>query len=290
MATTFGNLNIEVLAQDLLWEQDKVFVFANDCDRKYEAILRKSNQTRIKIPSFGGTSVTTSTIEDSSKPTAEKGADSSIYLDCNKMAKFNIKMYNIDEWLSKNVDLQATLLERAKYNSADSIDQALSLHYADAYKTIEVSELSSDNVVDVLLLAHQYLRQYGNVPDGMTPILTVSPAFMTVITKAKILTLTDNAATWTNGYRGMFGGMKITSSNNVYKDVSNHEHIMCRTKEAIKFATIRTHMDEPVTSSTEFAKEMAGYTVYGSKTALPKEIVHIDVTAYHDALAAVESV
>ena len=264
-------------------ELERLCVFAEDCNRKYEGKVKDKGES-VKILGVGKPTIRSIAKADRNNDiqAAETIEDTSIIMVIDQIRYFNYKVGDIDKAQAVGGVMDA-LQEETSEGLANEVDtyianlakdkQAVKL-YATA-KTVVVSKTESTgerNVLRVLDDAAKVL--YKNDVKTSTPIIaTVDVDFYMAFREA--YGDTDNSKILKNGKVAMYGNITIKMSNNVAKD-GNTSLIQVKTKRAIAYAKPLTHT-EPYRPENGFADAVKGFILFGAKIVRPKEMVVANV-------------
>lgn len=266
-------------------ELERLCVFAEDCNRKYEGKVKDKGES-VKILGVGKPTIRSIAKADRNNDiqAAETIEDTSIIMVIDQIRYFNYKVGDIDKAQAVGGVMDA-LQEETSEGLANEVDtyianlakdkQAVKL-YATA-KTVVVSKTENTgerNVLRVLDDAAKVL--YKNDVKTSTPIIaTVDVDFYMAFREAYGDKDTDNSKILKNGKVAMYGNITIKMSNNVAKD-GNTSLIQVKTKRAIAYAKPLTHT-EPYRPENGFADAVKGFILFGAKIVRPKEMVVANV-------------
>lgn len=269
-------------------ELERLCVFAEDCNRKYEGDVKKQGES-VTILGVGRPTITTITKQqknglDIGDP--EEVPSTSIIMYINQLSYFNYGIDDIDK-AQASEDIMGALESETSEGLANVIDKHISEQVADSTVpklfTSAVKAVSGEgngttemNVLDILDLAIQKLRE-NDVSDSTEVVVTVSPRFYTLLKKAYTKIDTDNSDMLKNGKVGMYGRVTVKCSNNVHRTANGAEdNIMIRTKRAVAFAKPLTKT-EAYRPEKSFRDAIKGFILYQAKVVRPKEIFNINV-------------
>lgn len=266
-------------------ELERLCVFAEDCNRKYEGKVKDKGES-VKILGVGKPTIRSIAKADRNKDieAAETIEDTSIIMVIDQIRYFNYKVGDIDKAQAVGGVMDA-LQEETSEGLANEVDtyianlakdkQAVKLY--PTAKTVVVSKTESSgerNVLRVLDDAAKVL--YKNDVKTSTPIIaTVDVDFYMAFREAYGDKDTDNSKILKNGKVAMYGNITIKMSNNVAKD-GNTSLIQVKTKRAIAYAKPLTHT-EPYRPENGFADAVKGFILFGAKIVRPKEMVVANV-------------
>lgn len=266
-------------------ELERLCVFAEDCNRKYEGKVKDKGES-VKILGVGKPTIRSIAKADRNNDieAAETIEDTSIIMVIDQIRYFNYKVGDIDKAQAVGGVMDA-LQEETSEGLANEVDtyianlakdkQAVKLY--PTAKTVVVSKTESSgerNVLRVLDDAAKVL--YKNNVKTSTPIIaTVDVDFYMAFREAYGDKDTDNSKILKNGKVAMYGNITIKMSNNVAKD-GDTSLIQVKTKRAIAYAKPLTHT-EPYRPEKGFADAVKGFILFGAKIVRPKEMVVANV-------------
>lgn len=266
-------------------ELERLCVFAEDCNRKYEGKVKDKGES-VKILGVGKPTIRSIAKADRNNDieAAETIEDTSIIMVIDQIRYFNYKVGDIDKAQAVGGVMDA-LQEETSEGLANEVDtyianlakdkQAVKLY--PTAKTVVVSKTESSgerNVLRVLDDAAKVL--YKNDVKTSTPIIaTVDVDFYMAFREAYGDKDTDNSKILKNGKVAMYGNITIKMSNNVAKD-GDTSLIQVKTKRAIAYAKPLTHT-EPYRPENGFADAVKGFILFGAKIVRPKEMVVANV-------------
>lgn len=266
-------------------ELERLCVFAEDCNRKYEGKVKDKGES-VKILGVGKPTIRSIAKADRNNDieAAETIEDTSIIMVIDQIRYFNYKVGDIDKAQAVGGVMDA-LQEETSEGLANEVDtyianlakekQAVKL-YTTAKKVVVTKEEADGerNVLRVLDDAAKML--YKNDVKTSTPIIaTVDVDFYMAFREAYGDKDTDNSKILKNGKVAMYGNITIKMSNNVAKD-GDTSLIQVKTKRAIAYAKPLTHT-EPYRPEKGFADAVKGFILFGAKIVRPKEMVVANV-------------
>lgn len=266
-------------------ELERLCVFAEDCNRKYEGKVKDKGES-VKILGVGKPTIRSiaKTDRNNDIEAAETIEDTSIIMVIDQIRYFNYKVGDIDKAQAVGGVMDA-LQEETSEGLANEVDtyianlakekQAVKL-YTTAKKVVVTKEEAAGerNVLRVLDDAAKVL--YKNDVKTSTPIIaTVDVDFYMAFREAYGDKDTDNSKILKNGKVAMYGNITIKMSNNVAKD-GDTSLIQVKTKRAIAYAKPLTHT-EPYRPENGFADAVKGFILFGAKIVRPKEMVVANV-------------
>lgn len=286
---SYANFIPSVWNEGINRELERLCVFVEDCNTKYEGQVKKKGES-VTILGVGKPTIKRIAKADRNKDIdkAEEIEDTSVIMYINQIAYFNYMIGDIDKAQSVGGVMDA-LSEETSEGLANEVDKfvadfAKDSSIAKLYKNpVKITAKDKDTptagevyVLDVLDAAIQKLYE-NDVKESTKLVVTVSPRFYTILKKAYRLEDTDNSKLLKNGKVGMYGKVVVKMSNNVCKtDDGATDNIMIRTQRAIAFAKPLTHT-EAYRPESKFADAIKGYILFDGKVVRPKEIININV-------------
>lgn len=283
---SYSNFIPTVWNAEINRELERLCVFAEDCNRKYEGDVKKRGESVVIL------GVGKPTIKSIAKANrnqdidkAEEIEDTSVVMYINQIRYFNYMVGDIDKAQSVGGVMEA-LEQETSEGLANEVDQYIANLALDSgvkklntnAVKVTAGETSGDatNVLHILDSAIQAL--YENDVNPQTEIVvTISPRFYTLFKQAYIKADTNNSGMLKNGKVGMYGNVTVKMSNNVAKSENGAiDNIMIRTKRAIAYVNALTHT-EPYRPQEKFADAVKGFILFDAKVVRPKEIININV-------------
>lgn len=276
----YKNFIPEIWSEAINRDLERLHVFADGCNRQYEGEVSKKGDS-VRILGVGKPTITSTTRGEFKKlGEAEEVEDTSITMTINQMATFNYKVDDIDKRQAVGGLMEALSAETSE-GLADVQDKYIA-SLAGAKEAVNMwasaKQITADNVLDLLLEAHQKLYENDVKPQTKVEII-VTPAIATLYKKAMSLRDTDNSALLKNGIIDKFDGMNIKVSNNVHTakvSSNNVQHVMVRTERAIAFARPMVHT-EPYRPESGFSDAVKGFILFDAKIVRPKELFTMNV-------------
>lgn len=267
-------------------ELERLCVFAEDCNRKYEGAVTKKGES---VTILGVGKPTIKAIAKANRSNDIEGPeeieDTSVIMYINQVRYFNYMINDIDKAQSVGGVMDALNQETSealaneidKYIAGMAIDTSVPKLF-DAPKKVVAGEAAEGemNVLHVLDEAIQKLYE-NDVSDSTEIVVTISPRFFTLFKRAYITKDTDNSEMMKNGRVAKYGNVTVKRSNNVKKTTDGTvDNIMIRTKRAIAYAKPLTHT-EPYRPEKKFADAVKGFILFDAKVVRPKEVININV-------------
>jgi len=266
-------------------ELERLCVFAEDCNRKYEGKVKEKGES-VKILGVGKPTIKSIAYKDKNKniDDAEEIEDTSIIMQINQIRYFNYKVGDIDKAQAVGGVMEALQAETSEglANEVDTYiagmankEEAVKL-YATAPKCVAGTASTGEiNVLKALRDARKYLTK-NDVKQNTKIVATVDADFEDLFVEAYTDKNTNNSDNLKNGAIGMYHKMLIKSSNNVATDKSGNSLIMVRTQRAIAYVKALTHT-EAYRPEKGFADAVKGFILFDAKIVRPKEMVVINV-------------
>ena len=266
-------------------ELERLCVFAEDCNRKYEGKVKEKGES-VKILGVGKPTIKSIAFKDKNKniDDAEEIEDTSIIMQINQIRYFNYKVGDIDKAQAVGGVMEALQAETSEglANEVDTYiagmankEEAVKL-YATAPKCVAGTASTGEiNVLKTLRDARKYLTK-NDVKQNTKIVATVDADFEDLFVEAYTDKNTNNSDNLKNGAIGMYHKMLIKSSNNVATDKSGNSLIMVRTQRAIAYVKALTHT-EAYRPEKGFADAVKGFILFDAKIVRPKEMVIINV-------------
>ena len=266
-------------------ELERLCVFAEDCNRKYEGKVKEKGES-VKILGVGKPTIKSIAFKDKNKniDDAEEIEDTSIIMQINQIRYFNYKVGDIDKAQAVGGVMEALQAETSEglSNEVDTYiagmankEESVKL-YATAPKCVAGTASTGEiNVLKALRDARKYLTK-NDVKQNTKIVATVDADFEDLFVEAYTDKNTNNSDNLKNGAIGMYHKMLIKSSNNVATDKSGNSLIMVRTQRAIAYVKALTHT-EAYRPEKGFADAVKGFILFDAKIVRPKEMVVINV-------------
>ena len=272
----YKNFIPEIWSEAINRELERLHIFAKYTNRQYEGeVSQKGDSVRIL-----GVGSPTVTLYDRDTFTelapAETVEDTSTILRIDQMATFNYKIGDIDKKQAVKGIMEALSTETSE-KLADVQDKHIANLSMDnlAVKDEKTAyQLTKDNILDKLMLAHQKLME-NDVAYSTNIRVIVPPAVATLYKQARVNVDTDNSKMLENGQIGKFDGMDIYVSNNVATQAASGKTlqlIQVKTDRAIAYARPMIHT-EAYRPDLSFEDCIKGFVLFGSKIVRPKEMV-----------------
>lgn len=277
----YENFIPEVWKKKIEHDLEKLCVFAEDCNRKYEGEVKQCGDT-VHILTSGKPTIKTlaraNANDDIDAAEMPEGTDTVLVID--QIRYFNFKVGDIDKAQAVDGVLDELTLE-ADEGLADEVDQYLAkLHLNSDGKTpvegvsvVAQAALTKDNVLDLFDDGQQILQEH-NVKSSTKVVVVIPPAVNKLFKKAYIKEDTNNHEEMKNGKIAMYSGITVKLSNNVVKDSDGTYHMQMKTQRALAYANPKRHV-EPYRPEKSFADAVKGFILFGAKVVRPAEIVDL---------------
>ncbi len=269
-------------------ELERLCVFAEDCNRKYEGSVKEKGES-VKILGVGKPTIKSlaKANRNNDIDSPEEIEDTSVIMYINQIRYFNYMVGDIDKAQAVGGVMDALEQETSegladevdKYIASFAVDSNVKSLYASGSEVKVVSGTASSGEKNVLHILDEAIQKlYENDVKSTTKIVvTISPRFYTLFKQAYIDKDTDNSEMLKNGRVGKYGNVIVKMSNNVHKTSSGAiDNIMIRTQRAIAFAKPLTHT-EPYRPEKKFADAVKGFILFDAKVVRPKEVININV-------------
>lgn len=268
-------------------ELERLCVFAEDCNRRYEGAVQNKGEA---VTILGVGKPTIKTMERAAAngviDGAEEVEDTSVLLYVNQIRYFNYMVGDIDRAQAVDGVLDALNRETSEGLSGEidryianlATDPCVPKLYTSAQKVVASDTPGTDekNVLTVLDDAIEQLYE-NDVPPTANIVVTVSPRFYALFRRAYMKADTANSGILENGRVGKYGNVQVKMSNNVCRtDDGATDNIMIRTQRAVAFVKPRTHT-EAYRPENKFADAVKGYVLFDAKVVRPREIININV-------------
>lgn len=283
----YQNFIPQVWNEGIERELERLCVFVEDCNRKYEGAVKKKGES---VTILGVGKPTIKSIAKANKNNdidlPEEIEDTSVIMYINQIRYFNYMVGDIDkaqavggimDALEKETS-EALADEVDRYVADLAADSSVRKLYGDTpVKVVSgTAEAGEKNILHVLDEAIQALYE-NDVKSTTDIVVTISPRFYTLFKQAYVTKNTDNSEILENGKVARYGNVQVKMSNNVYRTADgNVDNIMIRTKRAIAFAQPLTHT-EPYRPERKFADAVKGFILFDAKIVRPKEMININV-------------
>lgn len=269
----YENFIPTVEAAGLMHELEKVLVFAEDCNREYEGVVKQKGDS-VRILGVGKPTITRTNDKNITLDDAETIEDTSVTLLIDQIAHYNYKIDDIDKRQAVGGVMDAIRSETA-IELADVMDQFI----ADLAKSPEavfykpeVTTVTEDNILGTVDGVLQKLYENNVKPADGNIVLTVPPWFYMMMKRAYVDLDTNNSGMIKNGQVGKYGNAIVKMSNNVAKGENDASLIQVKTKKAIAFVNPMNHV-EAYRPERGFSDAVKGFILFGGKIVRPKEMI-----------------
>ena len=269
-------------------ELERICVFAEDCNRKYEGSVKEKGES-VKILGVGKPTIKSlaKANKNNDIDSPEEIEDTSVIMYINQIRYFNYMVGDIDKAQAVGGIMDALEQETSEglanevdtYIASKAVDESVVALYGKTPVKVVSHENAGEGekyVLDILDEALQKLYE-NDVKSTTKIVVTISPRFFTLFKRAYINKDTDNSEMLKNGRVAKYGNIIVKMSNNVHKTSGGAvDNIMIRTQRAIAYAKPLTHT-EPYRPEKKFADAVKGFILFDAKVVRPKEIININV-------------
>lgn len=269
-------------------ELERICVFAEDCNRKYEGSVKEKGES-VKILGVGKPTIKSlaKANKNNDIDAPEEIEDTSVIMYINQIRYFNYMVGDIDKAQAVGGIMDALEQETSEglanevdtYIASKAVDESVVALYGKTPVKVVANENASEGekyVLDILDEALQKLYE-NDVKSTTKIVVTISPRFFTLFKRAYINKDTDNSEMLKNGRVAKYGNIIVKMSNNVHRTSNGAvDNIMIRTQRAIAYAKPLTHT-EPYRPEKKFADAVKGFILFDAKVVRPKEIININV-------------
>lgn len=269
-------------------ELERICVFAEDCNRKYEGSIKEKGES-VKILGVGKPTIKSlaKANKNNDIDAPEEIEDTSVIMYINQIRYFNYMVGDIDKAQAVGGIMDALEQETSEglanevdtYIASKAVDESVVALYGNNPVKVVANENASAGekyVLDILDEALQKLYE-NDVKSTTKIVVTISPRFFTLFKRAYINKDTDNSEMLKNGRVAKYGNIIVKMSNNVHRTSNGAvDNIMIRTQRAIAYAKPLTHT-EPYRPEKKFADAVKGFILFDAKVVRPKEVININV-------------
>ena len=269
-------------------ELERICVFAEDCNRKYEGSVKEKGES-VKILGVGRPTIKSiaKANKNSDIDAPEEIEDTSVIMYINQIRYFNYMVGDIDKAQAVGGIMDALEQETSEglanevdtYIASKAVDESVKALYGNTPVKVVANENAGTGekyVLDILDEALQKLYE-NDVKSTTKIVVTISPRFFTLFKRAYINKDTDNSEMLKNGRVAKYGNIIVKMSNNVHRTSNGAvDNIMIRTQRAIAFAKPLTHT-EAYRPEKKFADAVKGFILFDAKVVRPKEVININV-------------
>lgn len=271
------NFMPEVWAADLDRALAKDCVFVEDCYRRYEGKVKKQGDS-VRFLQIARPTIKTLAYEsrNSNIDAAEELAEATLVMPIKQIRYYNYKVSDIDKAQTIKGYMEEVNDETAE-GLAEEVDSYIAALANDSQAKLDASttyQITAANILEKIDDAIAVLRK-NNVKRSTQLVLTGSVDFCKLFQQAYTKLDTSNSKWLKHGGIGMYNGILIKESNNVYTN-AGAEKIMLRTRRAIGFAKPLTH-NEAYRPELGFADAVKGFILFDAKILRPKEMVVLNV-------------
>ena len=269
-------------------ELERICVFAEDCNRKYEGSVKEKGES-VKILGVGKPTIKSlaKANKNNDIDAPEEIEDTSVIMYINQIRYFNYMVGDIDQAQAVGGIMDALEQETSEglanevdtYIASKAVDESVKALYGNSPVKVVANENAGSGekyVLDILDEALQKLYE-NDVKSTTKIVVTISPRFFTLFKRAYINKDTDNSEMLKNGRVAKYGNIIVKMSNNVHRTSNGAvDNIMIRTQRAIAYAKPLTHT-EPYRPEKKFADAVKGFILFDAKVVRPKEVININV-------------
>ena len=269
-------------------ELERICVFAEDCNRKYEGSVEEKGES-VKILGVGKPTIKSlaKANKNNDIDAPEEIEDTSVIMYINQIRYFNYMVGDIDKAQAVGGIMDALEQETSEglanevdtYIASKAVDESVKALYGNTPVKVVANENAGTGekyVLDILDEALQKLYE-NDVKSTTKIVVTISPRFFTLFKRAYINKDTDNSEMLKNGRVAKYGNIIVKMSNNVHRTSNGAvDNIMIRTQRAIAYAKPLTHT-EPYRPEKKFADAVKGFILFDAKVVRPKEVININV-------------
>ena len=269
-------------------ELERICVFAEDCNRKYEGSVKEKGES-VKILGVGKPTIKSlaKANKNNDIDAPEEIEDTSVIMYIDQIRYFNYMVGDIDKAQAVGGIMDALEQETSEglanevdtYIASKAVDESVKALYGNTPVKVVANENAGTGekyVLDILDEALQKLYE-NDVKSTTKIVVTISPRFFTLFKRAYINKDTDNSEMLKNGRVAKYGNIIVKMSNNVHRTSNGTvDNIMIRTQRAIAFAKPLTHT-EPYRPEKKFADAVKGFILFDAKVVRPKEVININV-------------
>lgn len=275
---SYDKFKANVMAAKIIEERDRVAVFPSLTNREYEGVVKNVGDT-VTIKGAGKITMTSSSDGKPillSDPETVEGTNA--ILSIKEQRAFNFMVPDIDA--AQGAKGALSVYERqAGVQLANEHDKFIAGLAADPLAVNLFNSVTKVDKTDVLAAIDAAVQKlYENdVPATEKMTIVVTPRFWTLVRQNLDAIDTDNSDMLKRGALGMYNGVDIKMSNNVYTSNSGaNDHIMLMTSKAIAFVDAITKI-EGKRANNYMADEVRGLSLFGAKIIRPKEMVVLNV-------------
>lgn len=236
-------------------ELERICVFAEDCNRKYEGSIKEKGES-VKILGVGKPTIKSlaKANKNNDIDAPEEIEDTSVIMYINQIRYFNYMVGDIDKAQAVGGIMDALEQETSEglanevdtYIASKAVDESVVALYGNNPVKVVANENASAGekyVLDILDEALQKLYE-NDVKSTTKIVVTISPRFFTLFKRAYINKDTDNSEMLKNGRVAKYGNIIVKMSNNVHRTSNGAvDNIMIRTQRAIAYAKPLTHTE-----------------------------------------------
>ena len=267
------NFITSVWSETLLNSLEKEYVAVRNCNREFEGDIKAVGDS-VKVCAVSKVDLFPY-IKNSDLQDPQVLDDKAVRISADRARAFNFQIDDIDKAQSVPSIMRSAMRQAASALANDA-DSYVFGNYVNigTENTIKNEAATAENIIDTMIAVREKMLT-NNINSNTETVLEVSPAVASLILKAQITTLSNNADAIYNGYLGSFIGFDIYVSNNIAEEDVFYK-CFARTKRAIAFVekikSIVAYRPE-----NRFADAVKGLYLYGTKIIYPEEIVLVDL-------------
>jgi hypothetical protein len=280
----YVNLQPTLFAEEINRDLERLLVFADGTDRRYEGLVSKQGD-EVKIPAIGRPTISTVTMANRNADIsdAEILESTATYLKIDQLKSFNYYIGDIDQQFA--ID---GMKEGYKKETVQGLANEIDIFIAKMAQSADavllqsssviplVSQSTSAGILNQIDAAIQKLWEQ-DVPFNEELELIITPRAYMILKQAYVNIDTNNSGMLEHGKVGKYGNVSVKVSNNVatLNDAGATDLCMLRTKRSISYVHPLTHL-EPYRPEKKFADALKGFILFGGTIVRPKELVVIN--------------
>jgi hypothetical protein len=267
------NFITSVWSETLLNSLEKEYVAVRNCNREFEGEIKAKGDS-VKVCAVSSVSIF-SYHKNMDLQDPQVLDDKAVRLSADISRAFNFQIDDIDKAQSAPGIMKSAMRQAASALANDADAYIYRLYSDEAVKhTVTNEQVTPENIIDTIISLREKMLA-NNINSNTETVLEVSPAIASIILKAQIAKLGNNADAMYNGYIGSCIGFDIYVSNNISESDGFYK-CFARTKRAIAFAekikSIVAYRPE-----NRFADAIKGLYLYGAKVIYPDELIIADL-------------
>jgi hypothetical protein len=262
----YGNFKPTFWSKHIQHELEKIMIFKNDCDFKFEGEAGEGK--RLKI--VGVAPISVGTYTPGQDISFETGVSTSVYLDIDQYKYFAFDVDDVDKAQAMDGMMEA-YTEEATRSMAENTDTWLAEQIAKSAGTISntTSGNSAAKCKAAIDTALTKLWENG-VRMGKDKITIYLPPWVYSYMQDQLITdKTQNDQLVKTGVLGLYKGAAVKMTNNVYNDGTD-DYVIVKSSKAYAFCD-GINSVEPGRHEKGFCDYIKGLHTYGGKMVRPKE-------------------